>query len=76
MSVLSIHDKFNPRKNWIKIEENTYQDNAGRIFHFFSDKELKNELKDFKIIKFTYYLDSDSMSNKKSVLNIVYARKK
>jgi cyclopropane fatty-acyl-phospholipid synthase-like methyltransferase len=72
--ILSTKDKFNPREDWTEIEENTYQDKAGRIFHFFSDKEIKNELKEFKIIRFTHQRDLDTELDRHGVLSIIYAK--
>jgi 2-polyprenyl-3-methyl-5-hydroxy-6-metoxy-1,4-benzoquinol methylase len=73
-SVLSLEDESYPRQEWREIEENTFIDGAGKIFHFFSFDELADELKGFCI------LESGALSNihpdigRKSALFVVTAK--
>lgn len=50
LSVLSLEDESYPRGDWNEIEENTFDDGNGRVFHFFSWNELVNELEGFEIL--------------------------
>lgn len=49
-SVLSLVDESYPRECWLEIEQNTFADGKGKVFHFFSSEELLAELEGFKIL--------------------------
>jgi len=49
LSILSTADEFYPRDKWARVEDNSYKDETGKFFHFFSKDELVAELQSFKI---------------------------
>ena len=75
ISALFLKDQACPRIRWKEIEENTFEDEEGKIFHFFTEKEIKNELTDFKILKFKELIKLKSELGRKSALFIIYAKK-
>lgn len=75
ISILSLKDESYPRTKWTELEENTFQDKDGRIFHFFDKREIKQELKNFRILKIKELINLKPDVGRESALFIVFAQK-
>ncbi len=73
LTALSREDSSYPRDSWIKQGENTYVD-QNRLYHFFSEGELRLELAALRIVKFES-LRKEKSKGRESVLFVVTARK-
>jgi len=76
LSALSLEDESYPRNKWIEIASNTYNDGAGKLFHFFSKDELVAELYSFEITSIEKLENIVPSVGKKSSLYVVFAGKK
>lgn len=73
ISVLSLEDESYPRDQYKQIEDNTFDDGRGRIFHFFSYEEILKELKDFKILNIKTLENIHPELKRKSSLYVIMA---
>ena len=73
LSVLSLEDESYPRDQYKQIEDNTFDDGSGRVFHFFSYEEILKELKDFKILNIEILENIHPELKRKSSLYIIKA---
>jgi len=74
-SILSIDDESYPRKDWNEIEENTFEDGKGKMFHFFTFDELSNELNGFEILDNKMLQNVHPEIGRKSALFVITAKK-
>jgi SAM-dependent methyltransferase len=72
--VLSLDDQSYPRREWREINTGTYVDDAGRLFHFFSESELDNELSWLKIQETRILQNIHPACGRKSALFVVTAQ--
>jgi SAM-dependent methyltransferase len=73
-SVLSLEDESYPRQEWREIEENTFNNGEGKIFHFFSFDELADELEGFRILEGSALSNIHPDIGRKSALFVVTAK--
>ena len=73
-SVLALEDESYPRHEWKEIEENTFEDGDGKIFHFYSLNELTQELKRFQILRSDVLENVHPEVNRKSSLYVISAK--
>ena len=45
LSVLSLQDESYPREEWLEFEAGSFVDSSKKIFHFFSEDEIRTELR-------------------------------
>jgi len=73
LSVLSLEDESYPRDQYKQIEDNTFDDGTGKVFHFFSYEEILKELKDFEILNIKTLENIHPELKRKSSLYVVMA---
>jgi len=74
-SILSIDDESYPRKDWKEIEENTFDDGKGKMFHFFTFDELSTELNGLEILDNKMLQNVHPEIGRKSALFVITAKK-
>lgn len=74
-SVLALEDESYPRKNWREIEDNTFDNGEGKVFHFFSSDELSTELKEFEILDHKMLQNIHPDIRRKSALHVIAAKR-
>jgi len=72
--VLSLEDDSYPRHEWQEINKGTFVDSSGRLFHFFSESELANELSWLEIQETITLQNIHPACGRKSALFVVTAR--
>lgn len=72
-SVLAMKDESYPRQEWKETEPNTFLDEFGKTFHFFSETELIEELADFQITEIRLLQNIHPACGKRSALFVVTA---
>jgi len=73
-SVLSLEDESYPRQEWQEINAGTFIDETGRLFHFFSESELVNELSWLEIKEIRKLQSIHPACGRKSALFVVTAQ--
>jgi len=76
LTALSLEDESYPRSKWNEIEPNTFSDEAGCTFHFFSDRELRSELAAFDVAQVSVLSSLKQDVGRTSSLFILEARKR
>jgi SAM-dependent methyltransferase len=74
LSVLSTTDESYPRDKWARVGDNSYKDENGRFFHFFSKDELMEELQSFKVTGIQILENIHPDVGRRSSLYVVTAR--
>jgi SAM-dependent methyltransferase len=74
-SVLALEDESYPRNNWEEIEDSTFDDGEGKIFHFFSSEGLSSELKGLEILDNSMLQAIHPDMGRKSALFVITAKR-
>jgi 2-polyprenyl-3-methyl-5-hydroxy-6-metoxy-1,4-benzoquinol methylase len=75
-SVLSINDESYPRDKWTEVEPNIFEDDSGKLFHFFTLEEITNELEGLNILHTRILENVHPEIGKKSSLHIIAGQNK
>ena len=75
LSALSLEDESYPRGDWLEFEPGSFVDSSGKIFHFFSEDEIRTELEGFFVSKFEELQNPVPDCGKQSALFVIAARR-
>lgn len=70
-SLLSKNDESYPRHEWEEVETGTFDDGAGKLFHFFDLEEIAREFNGIKIIQTEVLENIHPDLGRKSSLHVV-----
>jgi len=73
LSVLSLKDESYPREEWLEFEPGSFVDSSKKIFHFFSEDEIRTELKGFSVSQFQELQNLHPDTGKESALIVIAA---
>jgi 2-polyprenyl-3-methyl-5-hydroxy-6-metoxy-1,4-benzoquinol methylase len=73
LSVLSLRDESYPRQEWREFETGSFVDPSKKIFHFFSENEIRTELKDFVVSTFRELQNPHPDTRRESALMVIAA---
>lgn len=73
LSVLSLRDKSYPREEWLEFEPGSFVDSSKKVFHFFSESEIRNELKGFSVSALRTLQNPHPDTGKESALIVIAA---
>jgi 2-polyprenyl-3-methyl-5-hydroxy-6-metoxy-1,4-benzoquinol methylase len=73
LSVLSSKDESYPREEWLEVEPGSFVDSSKKIFHFFSENEIRKELRGFSVSSFQQLRNPHPDTGKESALFVIAA---
>jgi SAM-dependent methyltransferase len=75
-SLLSTNDESYPRHEWEEVENGTFDDGSGKLFHFFNLDDITCEFRDLSIIRTELLENIHPDVGRKSSLHIVVCQMK
>jgi hypothetical protein len=73
LSVLSLKDESYPREEWLEVEPGSFVDPSNKIFHFFSENEIRTELRGFSVSTFQELQKPHPDTGRESALFVIAA---
>jgi len=73
LSVLSLKDESYPREEWVEFEPGSFFDSSKKVYHFFSENEIRTELRGFSVSNLQELQNSHPETGKESALFVIAA---